>query len=150
MSTPARANGTATRLSGQSPVPDRRRRARSVPVDHLRAEHLALVRRCISERGWTIAAVAAEMELDEGYLWKILHDKPGWTTAHDYALPDDIETLLRARQAEALGTVVAEPVNDADEALRCALRAVVWLFGRRRLPNRTGGQLKASLPENGQ
>lgn len=142
------ANSSAVRVVRQSAVADRAEQPRSVLVD----QHFALLRQCISDRGYTLDALAAEMSrelpkpIDKGYLWRLLNDpaKHGeWKVAHTVALPDDVELLFKQRQAEAFGLIVVTPAS-GDEAVRCLVSGLFGVLAPR-LPQKSAGQLKVDL-----
>lgn len=145
---PSRANGSATRAARQPASTDQLKTERSVLVD----QHFALLRQCIAECGYTLDALATEMShhlpkpIDKGYLWRLLNEstKHGeWKVMHDIALPDDVEALLRQRQAEAFGRIVVEPIQ-GEQAERAFVAGFLGLIAPR-LPQRASKMAKAEL-----
>jgi hypothetical protein len=139
--------GVVTRLNGnrsaavRHSIPaDQRSVERSTAVD----QQFALLRQCISDCGWTFDALAVEMRIDKGYLWKLLHrEKTEWKPEHTVALPNDVEALFYQRLSESFGAIVVAPVSK-EQALKNLVSGICGVFGPQ-LPAKAGKPLKADL-----
>lgn len=100
-------------VSGQSSTDDRGTEQRSTTVD----QDLELLRRCVSDLGWTFEALEAEMRKDKSYIHRVLHGDKPLTYKFLKSLPGEVQAEFHSRSAEAFGRVVVAPVRGA-EAVR--------------------------------
>ena len=90
-------------------------------------------------------ALATAMDIDRGYLSKVRSKDKPLNLKILRALPDDIEAIFAAKWAEAFGLIVVAPVHGQD-AVKCLVSGLIGVLSPR-LPERSSGQLKATLPE---
>jgi hypothetical protein len=100
---------------------DRRSQPRSIAVDH----DLGLLRRAVSDCGYTLDALEAAMGKGRAYISKVLNGEKPMSHEFEIALPNDVEACYRRLQAEHHGLIVVEPA-EGDEAVK---RLVSGLFG---------------------
>jgi len=89
-------------------------------------------------------ALATEMGIDRAYLSRVRSKEKPLSLKILRALPDDIEQIFARLYAASFGLIVVSPAY-GDEAVR---NLVSGLFGvlAARLPSRSAGQLKSTLP----
>lgn len=134
MALPARTDDTRGPSGRQSPRGDSADATRSITVD----QYFAVLRQCIADCGWTLDALSVEMQIDKGYLWKLLHnEKPGWHPKHEIALPNDVEALFASRRAEQFGRIVVAPAVDEMDAARQFIAGLFGLIAPKRMAKAT-------------
>lgn len=116
------------------------------PVRSASARDLELWRQAVKDARWTTDALAAHWGLDRGYVWRILNGEKPLSRDRTLAFPDDITAAYLTLKAKAHGMTVVAPVS-IDEALPMLLGGIVSFASllRTRLPEKSSGQLKASL-----
>lgn len=98
------------------------------------ADALALLRRCVQEKGWTYDALAAAMSertaghFDKSQICRVLNGERPLTLVFLLALPDDVEALFESKRAEAFGMIVVPPVH-GDDAVRNLVSGLVGVLG---------------------
>jgi transcriptional regulator with XRE-family HTH domain len=105
---------------------------------------LAVLRTCVHERGWTLDALEAEMDVDKSLISRVLNGERPLTLPFLLALPDDVEALYEQRRAEAFGLIVVAPVN-GEQAVRNLVSGLLGVLSPQ-LPTRANRMAKAALP----
>jgi hypothetical protein len=116
------ANGNG---SGQSASADQSKASWSDSSDHvatvrtkgLGLDALSALRQAISDRGWDNVSLASAMKKDESFVRRVLSGEKPMPAGFFDDLPHDAVGLFHARQAEAHGRIVVDPV-DQDSAFR--------------------------------
>lgn len=108
---------------------------------------LARLRACISDRGYSLEALAVAMGKGESYaayISKVLTAEKPLSYEFIIALPDDVEAEFHSRSAKDFGRMVVTPATGED-AVR---QFVAGLFGllQPQFPEKASAPLKAALP----
>lgn len=90
-------------------------------------------------------ALAVAMDIDRGYLSKVRSKEKPLNLKMLRSLPDDVEAIFAQKWAEAFGFIVVAPLHGHD-AVRSFVAGALGIFAAR-LPEKSSGQLRASLPE---
>jgi hypothetical protein len=136
-----RENSSRLDLSRQSTLGDRQRSELAQAVD----AHFDLLRECVRECGYTNAALAAAMGIDDPSLvWRMLNNERPWKVEHWIAIPDDVDVLYATKYLERAGFIVVAPVHGA-QAARNFVSGLFGLLAAQPLPSRAGHALKAEL-----
>lgn len=141
MKSTARANGIAAASINRSTTIDRAEPARSTTVDL----NLALLRQCVSDLGYTLDALEAATGTDRSYIGKVLNAEKPLSLPFEVALPLDLISEYRKRQAEALGLIVVRPLVGVD-AQRAFVAGALGLLTSTGLPARADAMIKIEPP----
>lgn len=131
---------SAVAVPRQSSSVDADRSASSTSVDTA----LALLRKAIHDRRWTLDALAAAMKKDKSLISRVLNGERPLTLDFQCALPDDVEALWHQSCAEGFGLIVVEPLNGAD-AKRAFVAGLFGMLNASALPEKAGSPAKADL-----
>lgn len=114
------------------------------------ARYFELLRKAVSDTGWTCEAIAAELNdalpgrrFDKTYVWRMLNQEKPFPPEVLVALPEDIEARFEQLRAEACGLLVIVRVDHAtaQQQLASGLFNLLAL----QLPARAAAPVKADL-----
>lgn len=106
---------------------DRRSRPRSTSVD----QALELMRRAVSDCGYTLDALETAMGKGRAYIHRVLQGEAPMTLDFITSLPDDVEKRFEQLRGEHFGLIVVEPA-EGDAAVRNLVSGLFGVLGRRK------------------
>lgn len=110
------------------------------------AQALDTLRAVLSEKGWTLDALAEHMALNRAYIGRVLNGEKSLTMSFLSSLPRGVEVEFYSRRAEQQGRIVVAPL-DFEMARRALVAGLMGVMAAQiqRLPEKAGSPAKAGL-----
>ena len=104
---------------------DRRRSPRSTAVD----QALTLLRRAVSDCGYTLDALESSMGKGRAHIHRVLHGEKAFTLEFLTTLPDDVQARYEQLRAEHFGFIVVTPLA-GDDAVKGFVGGLMGLLAK--------------------